>query len=70
MSHAFYLCNKLSHLLRPLVRDVLYVRPLIGCEAKYELTKKRSLGGISGCEIEVFGLDKEEKGITCKSYFF
>jgi len=31
-------------------------------QSKYELTKKRSLGGISGCEIGVFGKEKEEMG--------
>jgi len=27
----------------------------IGCEAKYELTKKRCSWGISGGQVEVFG---------------
>jgi len=35
---------------------------VIGCEAKYELTKNQSLRGISGCEIGVFGQEKEERG--------
>ena len=39
-------------------------------KATYELTKKRSLGGISGCEIGVFGKEKKEKGITCNSCYF
>ena len=31
---------------------------VIGCEAKYELTKKRSRGGILYSEIDVFGQEK------------
>ena len=31
----------------------------MGCEAKYELTKKRYEGGIFLSEIEVFGQEKE-----------
>jgi len=38
---------------------------VIGCQAKYELTKKRSQGGIFCSEIEVFG---QEKGHICLIY--
>jgi len=31
----------------------------MGCEAKYELTKKRCQGGIFLSEIEVFGQEKD-----------
>src|SRR6218665_1860459 len=49
---------------------------VIGCEAKYELTKQRSPGGTFCCEIEAFG---QEKGhirriicniMLCKWKFF
>jgi len=40
----------------------------IGCEAKYEATKKRSSGGISDCEIGVFG--KETQGKRGITYYF
>ena len=44
----------------PCIRHPNVLRSIvIGCEAKYELTKKSlKLGGIFCCEIEVFGQEK------------
>jgi len=56
----------------PIFREVLFVLyclyciVCIACEAKYELTKRRSEGGISCSEIEVFGQENgSNKGHIC-----
>src|SRR6218665_2380110 len=42
-----------------------------GVIGKVRTDKKRSLGGISVCEIGLFGKEKKEtKGITCNSCYF
>ena len=44
---------------------------VIGCEGKYELTKRRCQGGFSLSEIEIFGQDLgQEKGHICYVYMF
>jgi len=54
--------NKFEVGERPIRSPNILRSTVIGCEAKYELTKKRSQGEIFCSEIEVFGQEKGKNG--------
>src|SRR6218665_1029862 len=54
--------NKFEVGERPIRSPNILRSTVIGCEAKYELTKKRSQGEVFCSEIEVFGQEKGKNG--------